>query len=234
MDEATRMQNHYTKLRSFDERMTRRGFQRMFNERNEALAALLSRLGKPLSEYNILDFGCGSGRTSDWLCRHGALPERITGVDIQHDRIREARAAYPNLNFLETDGEHAPFPDNHFDIVLAFTVFSSILDPALQVTVAGEISRVLAKGGAIIWYDLRFPNPRNPNLRAMTLPRIRSLFPLLYPELETMTLLPPLAERLGPLTDTLYPHLAKLPMLRSHYFGRLYDRTVTMYRNDTQ
>jgi hypothetical protein len=40
-------------------------------------------------------------------------------------------------------------------------------------------------------------------------------------QLETITLLPPLARRLGFLTGWLYPTLAAVPWLRTHYIGLL-------------
>jgi ubiquinone/menaquinone biosynthesis C-methylase UbiE len=221
-DEAFRLHKAYASLRTFDERMTNRGFRRLWHERNDALAELLSRrLEKPLSECRILDFGCGPGVVTDWLSLHGASSERIIGVDLQRDRIAKARETYPDLTFLEANGEHLPFSAGQFDIVLALTVFSSILDHSMAKRIATEIMRVLAIGGVIIWYDMRYPNPFNPHLRAMTRSRIRSLFPTLNAELNTLTLLPPVAERLGPLTDALYPPLASIPALRSHYFGLL-------------
>jgi ubiquinone/menaquinone biosynthesis C-methylase UbiE len=221
-DEARRVLNAYASLRTLDERMTNRGFRRLWRERNDALAELFSRrLEKPLSQYRILDFGCGPGDVTGWLSHQGGSSEQIVGVDILGDWIAKARETYPDLTFVEASGEHLPFSDGQFDIVLALTVFSSILDEAIAKQVATELVRVLATRGVIIWYDMRYPNPLNPHLRAMTMSRIRGLFPTLKTELNALTLLPPVAERLGPLTDALYPRLASIPALRSHYFGLL-------------
>jgi ubiquinone/menaquinone biosynthesis C-methylase UbiE len=221
-DEALRLQKAYASLKTLDERKRNPGFHRLWQERNEALAELLScRLEKPLSECRILDFGSGLGDVTAWLRLQGASPERILGVELQPDRIRSARETYPDLTFVEANGEHLPFAAGQFDIVLAFTVFSSILDHSIAKRVAAELARVLAIRGVVIWYDMRYPNPRNAHLRAMTKSRIRSLFPTLRAELHALTLLPPVAERLGPLTDALYQRLAFIPALRSHYFGLL-------------
>lgn len=89
--------------------------------------------------------------------------------------------------------------------------------------VATEVRRVTRPSGAILWYDVRLPNPFNPNTTAMTRSRIRDLFPDFRCELQSATLLPPLARRLGPLTHLLYPPLAAMPFLRSHYLGLLRD-----------
>ncbi|ODT19518.1 MAG: hypothetical protein ABS35_21400 [Kaistia sp. SCN 65-12] len=225
-DEALRLHKAYASRRSLDERLTNRGFRRLWQERNDALAELIShRLERPLSDYRILDFGCGTGSVTSWLEFHGASPDRLTGVEIQRDKIATARETYPELTFVEANGEHLPFAVGQFDIALAFTVFSSILDPSVAKRVAAEMTRVLAAdGGMIIWYDMRYPNPSNPDLRAMTRSRVRDLFPTMDAELKPMTLLPPVAERLGSLTEALYSPLASIPALRSHYFGLLRTR----------
>jgi hypothetical protein len=105
--------------------------------------------------------------------------------------------------------------------VLVFTVFSSILDIAMAKSVAQNIGRVLTSRGVVVWYDMRYPNPWNPAIRAMTKSRIRELFPSFELQLEASSLLPPLAYRLGQLTDRAYPLLAAIPFLRSHYVGLL-------------
>jgi SAM-dependent methyltransferase len=220
--EALRLHEAYASRKTFDERMANPGFRRLWLERNEVLAELLTRyLARPLAECRILDFGCGTGVITNWIHFHGASSRRIIGVDLQRDKVVSARRAYPDLTFVEASGERLPFPDKRFDIVLAFTVFSSILDRSLAEKIAAELMRVLAAGGMIVWYDMRYPNPANPHVKAMTRSRIRGLFPELTSRLDTLTLLPPVAERLGPLTDMLYLRLASIPVLRSHYFGFL-------------
>jgi 2-polyprenyl-3-methyl-5-hydroxy-6-metoxy-1,4-benzoquinol methylase len=227
-DEALRLHEVYAPRRTFDERMTNRGIRRLWLERNDAFVELLSRqLARPLSECWILDFGCGPGIITNWLHLQGASSQRIVGVDLQRDRITAARKAYPGLTFVEANGEHLPFSARQFDIVLAFTVFSSILDRELAGRIATELMRVLAIDGMIVWYDMRYPNPSNPHIRAMTRSRIHSLFPMMSTQLDTLTLLPPVAERLGPLTDALYPLLATIPAFRSHYFGLLRSSPVS-------
>jgi hypothetical protein len=58
----------------------------------------------------------------------------------------------------------------------------------------------------------------NPHVRGMGKGRIQQLFPGAHLQVRTLTLLPPVARRLGPFTSILYPILAKLP-LRSHLVG---------------
>jgi hypothetical protein len=84
-----------------------------------------------------------------------------------------------------------------------------------------EINRVLRSGGAVVWYDFRMNNPFNPHVRGISRKGIRNLFPGFQSRLVSITLMPPLARRLGALTELLYPGFASLPFLRSHYLGLL-------------
>ncbi len=148
----------------------------------------------------------------------------FVGVDLLPARIAAARRAYPQLEFQEANAEHVDFPDASFDLVMASTVFSSILDASMAVHVASEIQRVLRPGGALLWYDFRYDNPANRDVRGIGARRVRVLFPQLDGTLQSVTVLPPVVRRLGPLTSTLYPVLAAAPPLRSHLCGLLRKR----------
>jgi SAM-dependent methyltransferase len=222
-NEITRIRMVYAereRTRSLDKR--NRGRERLLCERNDALDRLLSeRFGRPLPRCRILDVGCGYGSLLRWFHERDVPSEHLFGIDLLPNRIRIARETYPAFTFVQGSADQLPFPDRSFDLVLVFTVFSSILDGELAGSVARSIGRVLKSQGAIVWYDIRYPNPWNPSVRAMTKPRIRELFPAFQFECRPLTLLPILAYRLGSLTDRTYPLLASLNILRSHYLGLL-------------
>jgi SAM-dependent methyltransferase len=178
----------------------------------------------PLTGLKILDVGCGYGHFLGLLRALGASPSNLHGVDLLPERIEVARARHPGLDLTIGNGEELRYPDGTFDLVLLFSVLTSILDPRVQTNLAAEARRVLRPGGAILWYDLRYDNPWNPHVRGLRPRDVARLFPDLLPALETMTLLPPLARRLGPFTPVLYPLLARLPFLRTHQLGLLGDR----------
>ena len=175
----------------------------------------------PLAGRRALEVGCGSGQTLATLLGLGAQPEDLIGVDLLPDRIAQARQGYPNLQFQCTNAEQLDFPDAHFHLALLFTVLSSILDEQMARNVTREAYRVVCPGGAVLWYDFRYDNPRNPNVRGMTSRRIRHLFPDLELHLRSITPVPPLVRHLGPFTKLLYPFLATIPPLRTHYLGLL-------------
>ena len=203
------------------------GNHAILRERQRAIRSLLSTHGfLPLTSCRVLEVGCGSGKVLASLLELGARPENLYGMDLLPERIAEAQKHYPDLQFQCANAEQLEFPNAHFDLVLLFTVFSSILDGQMACNVAHEVSRVLRPGGAVLWYDFRYNNPRNPNVRGMTKRHIETLFPDFHMRLRTITVLPLLARRLGRLTSVLYPVLAAIPPLRTHYLGLLVKPTA--------
>jgi SAM-dependent methyltransferase len=198
------------------------GNRAMVAERTRVLAGLLLRSGRPpLRDRRVLDLGCGDGEVLAGLLPWGAVPGHLTGIDVQPDAVARAHARWPALHFDVADATAIPYRDASFDLVLCFTLFTSILDDGVAHRVAGELRRVLRPGGALVWYDFRVGNPWNPHVRGMSRRRIRALFPGWASTLRLVTLLPPLARRLHALTPVLYPALAALPPLRTHWVGLL-------------
>lgn len=198
------------------------GNQALIKERNASLKHLLQTKNfLPLTNSKILDVGCGTGNNLANFIEWGALASNLYGVDLLPERIQAAQQQYPTLHFQRGNAEQLNFETGAFDLVLFSTVFSSILDAQMTKNVAAEARRILKPGGAIIWYDFRYRNPGNAHTRPMTKAEIRKLFPDFGFYLRTITLLPPLARHLGRLTFILYPLLATVPFLRTHYLGLL-------------
>ena len=225
MSETDRIARAY---RDRDERAAARwdlrnaGNQHILSERRDKTRRLLEREGwLPLGDKRVLDVGSGSGAELAWFGELGASESGLVGIDLLPERVELARRSFPQLEFHAGNAEHLPFPDGGFDLVLAFTVFSSVLDPGMAANVASEIRRVMRPGGSLLWYDFRYDSPSNPNVRGVRAARVRALFPDLRGELIGLTLLPPLARHLGPLTPVAYPALAWMPPLRSHLLGLL-------------
>jgi ubiquinone/menaquinone biosynthesis C-methylase UbiE len=203
------------------------GHRRMWQERNKVLArSLTTKLKKPLSECKLLDVGCGAGGMLAWIQELGAQAPNLFGIDLLSENIESARKQYPGCIFEQGNAEKLTFPSASFDIVIVSTVFSSVLEEKTAANIAREITRVLKADGVIAWYDIRYPNPKNLNVRAMTKRRIRKLFPGFALDLEPLTLLPPIAYRLGRHTDRLYSILAAVSLFRSHYGGLLSRRSM--------
>jgi len=87
--------------------------------------------------------------------------------------------------------------------------------------IADEIVRVLAPGGALLWYDFAYNNPRNPNVRGIGRAEIKKLFPELAGKIRTVTLAPPLTRLIAPRWWTLASFLEAIPPLRTHLIAVL-------------
>jgi len=199
-----------------------RGNQVIVEERDRILGQMLNNSGfGPLGRYRILDIGCGAGGVLANLQKWGAQPENLVGVDLLAERIQMARERFPQISFYQANAEALPFADGAFDLALIFTAFSSILSEKMQMNVAAQARRILRSGGAIVLYDFRFNSPFNRNVRGVGRSLIRRLFPDFICQLRSLTFAPPVARRLGMFTDRLYPLLARIPFLRTHYLGLL-------------
>jgi glycosyltransferase involved in cell wall biosynthesis/ubiquinone/menaquinone biosynthesis C-methylase UbiE len=187
-------------------------------------AVLREALGAPgiRDGARVLDVGCGSGGDLQRIALEfaGSHPA-LHGVDLLPDRVERARRSLPGAVFQLGSADRLDYEDKSFDIVIASTVFSSIRDDRLARAVASEMTRVLADSGVILCYDVRYPNPANPHTRAIGRRELRRLFPGAVIRLRTVTLLPPVARRLGVLTTSAYRPLHALSLLRSHYLAEI-------------
>src|SRR6266566_3800855 len=177
-----------------------RGNQAMLWELHLKIREFLRKAGFfPLEKRRILDVGCGTGENLAAFADWGANPQNLFGIDLILDRIRAARRNSPRITFQLANAEALPFADRTFDLVAVFTVFTSILNHQMAVNSCREINRILSAGGAVLWYDFRMDNPFNRHVRGMSRKHIQNLFPGFTISLETVSLLPPLARRLGSL-----------------------------------
>lgn len=198
------------------------GNQAMARERARRMELALRRAGHwPGTDDRVLEIGCGFGDVLATLAEAGIPQQNLHGVDLLPNRIAAARRRLPRAQLECRDGAALAYPDASFAIVALFTVISSVRDREASCNLAREAARVLRPGGAVLWYDLRLPNPYNREVRAMRRGELVRLFPGFRPMLSSLTVLPPLARRLGPLTPRLYAWLATLPCLRTHWLGLL-------------
>lgn len=112
------------------------------------------QIGKYLNkskEVSILDFGCSSGRVLRHFYNESKNDNwKLYGVDIQARPIQWIREFMP-LEFCVYAGTampSLPFPDNHFDVIYGFSIFTHIKynwDMWLL-----ELKRVLKPGGLLI------------------------------------------------------------------------------------
>lgn len=192
----------------------------MMRDRDRVLVELLRR-SLPPSGGRVLDLGSGDGRLA-LVARDARLAINTwVGVDLDPTAVASASMSVPTASFLEASADALPFEASSFDVVVASTLFSSFPSDDLEWAVAAEMTRVLEAGGWLVWYDLRYSNPMNRAVHGISRKRLVKIFPGWAVDLRPMTLLPPIARRLGRLTGRVYRPLEMLPVLRSHYAGFL-------------
>jgi SAM-dependent methyltransferase len=103
------------------------------------LAAAGDRIGGQL----LVD-GCGLG-----MYLHHLSPDfsPAVGLDIEFDRLQEARTLEPNV--VNGVGEHLPFSTDTFDLILSHEVLEHVQDDQLAIN---EAVRVLKPGGRLVLF----------------------------------------------------------------------------------
>lgn len=189
----------------------------MIAGRRRLAADMLRRAGVfPGAETPCLEVGYGRLGWLGDLITWGVRESRLAGIELDPGRAAEARERLPAANLRVGDARGLPWADGAFRLVIASTVFTSVLDDDLRRRLATEIVRVLSPGGALLWYDFRTDNPQNANVRGIGRRELGALFPELTGEVRSATLAPPLTRLIAPRSHWLATTLETLPFLRTH------------------
>ncbi len=171
-----------------------------------------------------LEIGYGSLGWLGELVAWGVRERDLHGIELDPTRAARAAEILPGADLRVGDATRMPWADGLFRLGIASTVFSSILDASVRRAVAAEVTRVLAPGGALLWYDMAIDNPRNPNVRGIGRRELSALFPGLEGRVRSVTLAPPIARWAAPKSWVLCEILESIPALRTHAVGVLVKR----------
>ncbi len=118
-------------------------------------------LGRLAPGERVLDLGSGAGTDSLIAAQMVGEKGHVTGIDMTPQMLAKARAAAAemgasNVEFVESEAESLPFPDESFDVVISNGVIDLIPD---KDAVFAELFRVLAPGGHVQIADVTIQNP---------------------------------------------------------------------------
>ena len=117
----------------------------------------------PAAHSVAVEIGCGLGRNCRALTQRF---DRVVGVDISEEMVRQARGHVPNAEFHVVDGASlAPVADSSADLVLSFTVFQHIPDARVIERYIAESGRVLRPGGVFAFQWNNEPGHRAWSVR---------------------------------------------------------------------
>jgi ubiquinone/menaquinone biosynthesis C-methylase UbiE len=196
------------------------GDQFIHEERDRAVAELIATAGIDLARSRILEVGCGDGRVLALFRELGADERLLAGIDLLPDRLAKAAAQLPAAELREGSATSLPWDDASFDLVLQFTMLSSVIEDDERARCCSEMRRVLKPGGVILSYDFTW-NPLNRQTKGVSVDELRRQFPDAEITTRRLTLAPPLARAIAPLSAGAARTLAKLPFLRTHHLALL-------------
>lgn len=225
MDEIERIRSEYASRR---ERFQGSDLYSLFNpaqlytiqQRQRAVLKCLrvNGLYPPTDKY-ILELGCGAGGVLLEMLSSGVMGCNLHGADLLFDRLQLARQNL-TVPLACADGQNLPYASHSFDLVMQFTVFSSVLDDKVRANLAAEMMRVARPNALMLWYDF-WLNPTNKQTRGLRPAEIRQLFPNCAIEFHKITLAPPIARRIVPISWGLAFFLESLGVFNTHYLAAI-------------
>lgn len=197
----------------------------IYQARERAVLELLRKANMlPLEGRRILDVGCGDGAVLRDMLRYGAAAGDLHGVDLIAERVERALELTPGARIEVADAQSLNYADGSFDLVLGFTLLSSVVEAEARARVTNEMRRVTRKeGGIVLLYDF-WTNPFNRDVRPLRREEIRTLFPAQRIDFKSTTLAPPLLRLLAGLPGGWFACslLDMLPFLRTHYVAAIH------------
>jgi ubiquinone/menaquinone biosynthesis C-methylase UbiE len=126
------------------------------------------RIVERLGDGSLLDVACGTGTL---LARAHKKRLKCYGIDISQGMLNQARAKVPNAQFNRASFYEIPYPDGHFDYVVATNALSGDFIDARRVL--SEMIRVCKSGGGI--YIAEWPKAARETFMERLIVKLASL-----------------------------------------------------------
>ena len=100
---------------------------------------------------DILDIGCGYGRTLNELYNNGY--KNCIGIDFSEKMIEKGKNIYPYLRLETIKNGEIEYSDNSFDAVILLAVFTCIIKDEEQIALLHKIKKILKQNGILYIND---------------------------------------------------------------------------------
>lgn len=215
MEEAEKIKGRYEKRRNNYAGKNENAvfIENVIKERETVYSKILKEHFSETDKLKFIEIGAGEGANIDFFRSLKIKDENIVAAELLPERAATLHEKYPKITVSEGDALQLNF-ENSFDIVFQSLVFTSILDPDFKKKLAAKMWSMLKPGGIILWYDFKFNNPANTDVKGVGKNEIRSLFAELGEiDFYYVTLAPPVGRRIGKLYEFVN---SVFPFLRTH------------------
>ena len=116
----------------------------------------------------VMDIGVGTGAIIPYLARQLGEEGQVIGIDFSEKMVNVANQRFQKEGIaskakaMVADGTKLPFPDNHFDAIIATFAFTSFPEPEKAIN---ECARVLRPGGRFSILDTGKPANKKHQLK---------------------------------------------------------------------
>ena len=91
------------------------------------------------NDNKVIEVGCGNGKNMEYITKH--TNSSIIGIDTCKNFVEICQKK--ELNVIQSNSTHLPFPDNHFDNLLCIAMFHHLLTIDDQTKSMKEFIRVM-------------------------------------------------------------------------------------------
>jgi len=219
-NEVENIKDRYDKRKKLDSFNESTYAKFVVKERNLIYQNQIQKYFSNKNQIKFLEVGAGSGGNISFFKSIGLSPENISANELLADRVEELKLKHPDITIFP--GDALKIDRNlSFDVVFQSTVFTSILDNSFRKELSNKMWELTKPGGIILWYDFIYDNPKNPDVKKVSVKELKTLFPLgEFVFGKKVTLAPPIGRQV----KGMYTIFNFFPFLRSHYIAVIHKK----------